>query len=566
MTNDVSGHIFPLLKHLPFLIVDNTKKEIIFLSEPIQKKFSANGKLTEKSLKHFWRLIGLSALEIRQISSGKRNIFISENNYVIFKYPIWEDHEIIILSQLSEKQLFKAELKKRKSLIEIINKIFLSFSRETNIEELLQYVVEALHDSEFPYYHVGIFLVDDSGEFIYLAALAGKNKKFFEKEFPDGYFQSIHEGLIGKSIRLGKVIVAEDVKEEQDYQNLGVLPTVSEICVPIKSNGKVIGAINIEAEIRYSPDEWELTLIENIANYLGLVISNKLLVLELEEKQKEMENYVLEVQEAKERIENQTFEIIETMEEIEEAKQLIEKQNRIIQNELEMAGQLQRSLITPVPEVGNIEIATWYEPSASLGGDFYDFKLMGVNRLLFIEVDVTGHGVSSALLAAMSKISFQNAAESYYTPGDLLSIMNREFVSLNKTDMFFTAFVGMIDFKTRNLHYSNASHPYPILLRGEEVIYLDTDGFMVGVMPDIGFEDKKIKLEQDDVLLVYTDGIIEARNEEDEQFGQERLIQVIRETKNQSLQEVLEHVVKTVKQFSSQNLEDDVTLLAFRIL
>ncbi|GAB4185481.1 MAG: hypothetical protein Kow00108_22970 [Calditrichia bacterium] len=559
-------NIYPILEQLPYLVLENRK--IIYMSQGFKREFLTNGKSREMSLKDFDDLqmvLKISPAQIGELFSSNEIKSISNDHVFMARVKLQQGFSLIFVNKIPGEVLFKKELERRKSLISIINKIFQSFAKEIDIEDLLQFIAQALHDSEFPYYHVGIFLVDDSGEYIYLASLAGENSDYFLSKFPDGYFQEINSGVIGRAVRTGETQVITDVSQDPDYEDLGEMPTKSEIVVPIRSNEKVVGVINIESKTIYNPDEWELTLIENVANYLGLVISNKLLIFELENKQQELENYILEAQEAKERVENQTFEIIETMEQIEKARQQIEKQNNLMQKELEMAGNLQRALITPVPELKDLEIATWYEPSAGLGGDFYDFKVLGPHRFLFIEVDVTGHGVSSALLAAMSKISFQNAADNFYTPGELLHLMNEEFVKINKDDMFFTAFAGMVDTRKHKLYFSNGSHPFPLLIRGDEVIHLDTDGFMVGVMPGMSFEDKNIDLKKNDLIFVYTDGIIEARDDKDEQYGMERLTSLLLNNFHEDLNILLNKVVSDVKNFSTEKLEDDITLLAFRI-
>lgn len=565
MQKESGTKIFPLLDHLPFVILDENKN-IVYHSPAILRNFSFQFH-QESGIRweDFLRFLNLQDEEIEKLNELTDNFFISRKNFIFTIVPMENLARLVIVQKFSEEQYFALELKKRKALIRIINELFRGFEKDDSIEVVLQRVVDVLHQSEFPFYHVGIFLLDDTKKFLYLASLAGKNRDFFQEKYPDGYFQEVSVGILGRTVREGKIQVIPDVKKDPDYIDLDSLPTRSEICIPVYANEQIIGVINIESEEYYFPDEWELTLLENIANYLGLILTNKLLVLELEEKSKEMENYIFEVQEAKERIENQAFDIIQTMEQIEEAKSLIEKQNAIIQKELEMAGNLQKSLITPIPSIKGLEIATWFEPSASLGGDFYDFKMLDENRLLFLQVDVTGHGVSSAILAAMSKIAFQNASENFASPAAVLQFMNQEFHSLNNTDMFLSAFAGLIDLNTKTLYYSNASHPQPFLVRGEQVIELDSDGFLIGVLPDTTFEDKAIRLEKGDVLFIYTDGLIEVKNDQGIQLGKDRVKEMIISNHASSCKEKIHQLVKAVKAFSDHGLEDDLTLISFKI-
>ncbi|MCK5076552.1 MAG: serine/threonine-protein phosphatase, partial [Calditrichia bacterium] len=150
--------------------------------------------------------------------------------------------------------------------------------------------------------------------------------------------------------------------------------------------------------------------------------------------------------------------------------------------------------------------------------------------------------------------------------GKLLEDLNFEFKNLNDTDLFFSAFAGVIDVNNKILHYSNAAHPFPLLFKENEVAELDTDGFLIGVLPAMSYENKSIEIVEGDVLVVYTDGLIEARNENDKMYGTDGLKQYINKYMHKiELNVLLKNVIQDIKVFCNDSIDDDLTVLVFQI-
>ncbi|MCK5076276.1 MAG: SpoIIE family protein phosphatase [Calditrichia bacterium] len=566
LENIFSGLSFIMLK---------PENKVVYISEGFIKAFSYKEFTNDFSgdFNSLINKIGIKTEKVKEeiferINKGL-DYFIEIENECLYFLPIVFNKEqvsvIEIVNSPADKSVFH-NLKQKDELLQIITNIFEGLVENHDIGELLQLTVQKLNDSKFPFYHVSIFLLDDSKEYVYLAAIEGGNKEFYVDKFPDGYFQKVNVGIIGNVICTKNKRIAVDVNKDPDYHEIENSPTITEICVPILFRDEIYGVINVESKILYKPGESEIKILENVAHYLAMAINTQMLLYEIERKQDEKEQYIAELQESKERVENQTFDIIENMEKIEQARKIIEKQNQRIQSELEIAGSLLKKLLPVTPEIPCIDFGIWFEPSASLGGDFYDFRVFEGNSLLFIQVDVTGHGVSSALLAAQSKIAFQNAADRFKSPGKLLEDLNNEFKNLNDTDLFFSAFAGYIDIKNRVLHYSNAAHPFPLLFKKNEVIELDTGGFLIGVLPVMEYEDKSIDLEENDVLVVYTDGLTEARNEKDEMYNTGGLKNFINKYKDKiEMNELLENLIQDIKEFSNDFVDDDLTILTFKM-
>jgi serine phosphatase RsbU (regulator of sigma subunit)/CBS domain-containing protein len=236
-----------------------------------------------------------------------------------------------------------------------------------------------------------------------------------------------------------------------------------------------------------------------------------------------------------------------------------------LRHNLRVAGRLQQRLLLPrkPPEWPELRWGIHYAPLDHLGGDYYDLALHGPDRLGILIADASGHSVAAGMVAIMSRIAFVEASHQWDSPGEVLSAVNKRLQGMAE-ERFVTAFYGILDRRTRVFTYANAGHPYPLRYspRTDSVHPLPAQGFLLGIMPDEVYRERTVQLEPGDRLCFYTDGLIEARNEIGELFGETRLEKCFKDHGREEPQGIVGKFLEHQREFSgSQPLGDDVTLM-----
>ncbi len=199
-----------------------------------------------------------------------------------------------------------------------------------------------------------------------------------------------------------------------------------------------------------------------------------------------------------------------------------ERLNRKMILEMEMAARLQNGILSPGSlDMGKMRACARYQPSANIGGDFYDLRVLGEGCASIFLADAVGHGVSAALLAAMAKTALENALTGQVQPSRVLGALNRSFQFCSRHGKYLTAFFGLLDCNSGELTYSLAGHVPPLLYCAarKDVETLDSPGLCLGIFEEGGYEDRQTYLASGDRLFAYTDGIYEASPDEHHLFG-----------------------------------------------
>lgn len=200
-----------------------------------------------------------------------------------------------------------------------------------------------------------------------------------------------------------------------------------------------------------------------------------------------------------------------------------------VQREVELAAAIQRSLLPAAPPaVPGIALAGRCAPAANVGGDYYDF-LPGHGGVSLLVADVSGHSIGAALMMAMARSILRREIGEGKGPAEVLAAANVTlFDDLVNSALFITAFCARYDPATRELAYANAGHNLPLLHHGDGTLEeLDTDGAALGILPDVAFEERRTTLAPGETLVLYTDGVVEARAAGGEPFGEERLAHLL---------------------------------------
>ncbi len=256
-----------------------------------------------------------------------------------------------------------------------------------------------------------------------------------------------------------------------------------------------------------------------------------------------------------------------------EAQKSVVEQERM-QKEMQVAQEIQHSLLPgKVPAVSGYDIASLYRAAKEVGGDYYDFVSVDEDTLGVVVADVSGKGVPGSLVMTMIRTALRMEARGSHSAADVMSRMNDFVTEDMKKGMFVTIFYLILDSKNRIISYASAGHNPMVLFRAEtdETFFLNPRGFPVGIsLPDESLfrrsiDVEKIKLKKDDMLVIYTDGVTEAMNEAREQYGEDRLLALIKEYGRKSPDEFVDALNEDIKVFTSgypQN--DDITVVAMK--
>ena len=250
-----------------------------------------------------------------------------------------------------------------------------------------------------------------------------------------------------------------------------------------------------------------------------------------------------------------------------EARQQLAQQLIAINNELEMAREIQLSILPhELPKVAGLDLAARYMPMTSVAGDFYDFIITDDKHLGILIADVSGHGLPSALIASMLQVALSAQVTHASDPARVLSGLNKALCGKFKQN-FVTAAYIFVDTEKQTMSYAGAGHP-PLLIwqksTGKTTQVLE-NGLVLGMFSDATYSDVALLLEPGDRTVLYTDGIVEAPNPSQEQFGEERIMRSMENNKgldaDQFANVFLEELSLWSAQTHEQGQQDDITLL-----
>ncbi|MBQ2214232.1 MAG: SpoIIE family protein phosphatase [Erysipelotrichaceae bacterium] len=241
-----------------------------------------------------------------------------------------------------------------------------------------------------------------------------------------------------------------------------------------------------------------------------------------------------------------------------------------IESELTLARDIQKGMIPDefpaFPDRTEFDLYAIMKPAREVGGDYYDFALVDNSHLAFVMADVSGKSISASLFMAVAKTLMKSHAKRGLKPSEIFRAVNNTLCDGNKTGLFVTAWMGIIDLNTGKVIYANAGHCPPVIVRnGVPEVLSCKPCFILGGMENMEYPDFEIKLEKGDIIYLYTDGVTEAENVTNELYGTERLLNVIRGNYNCDMKEFCDNIEKDIHDFEKGNEQfDDLTMLALR--
>lgn len=242
-----------------------------------------------------------------------------------------------------------------------------------------------------------------------------------------------------------------------------------------------------------------------------------------------------------------------------------------ISTELNLATQIQADMLPrifpPYPERKEFELYATMNPAKEVGGDFYDFFMIDDDHLALVMADVSGKGVPAALFMVIAKTLIKNRAQMGGSPSEVLADVNRRLCESNEAELFVTVWLGILETSTGHVIASNAGHEYPAVMKsgGDYELLKTKQSPAVATLEGLKFRQNEFDLHSGDTLYLYTDGVAEATNSDEMLYGTDRMLEALNMTKNDSAEEVLISMKKSVDDFTGEAPQfDDITMLCLK--
>jgi sigma-B regulation protein RsbU (phosphoserine phosphatase) len=409
---------------------------------------------------------------------------------------------------------------KLRLLLDITQKI----SRSLDLDEVLNLVMDTL-GSLLPYDAAGIYLIEhkETGDpYIFKSKVIRGYDISFELVEPR---LKIGEGFLGRVAQSGKPIISPDVSKDSRYF-AARKPTRSEMVAPIISNDRVIGAFDLESDHLSAYDKDDLSILQLLTSQVAIII-----------------------------------------EKVELTQHAIEKKR--IEAQLEIARTVQLELLPDHdPDFANFDISAYNFPTEEVSGDYYDCVKIFDDQIGIVVADAVGKGIPAALLMSFLRACLRSGIQIGYAPHIALSNVNNLLWDSVEDHQFITAIYGILDGTNRTFVFSNAGHNPPILIKPDgEFRFVEYGDTPLGMFYDTHYHQHFIRMEQGQVLVIYTDGITEAANDNDEEYGQERFAKRVLECIDRPAKEMIDHVRRGVSDFTNRKfLDDDGTLFIVKAL
>lgn len=408
----------------------------------------------------------------------------------------------------------KKESLEKETLLEVER----SLSSSLDLDEVLELILDSLL-KVVKYDAAVIFLIDKKRQEIEHIKARG-----FDPALEPDLQLKVGQGLAGWAAQTKRSLIVPNVKEDHRYIEARV-ETQSGMVVPIVSNERTIGVFEIESNDLDAYDEDDLELLDAFASLAAISI-----------------------------------------ERARQHKEILEK--RKLEEEISIARRIQKTFLPDkYPQIPGFDISGINIPSEMVGGDYYDFIPIIENQVGIAIGDVSGKGIPAALIMASFRASLIAEIRNNYAIRSIMFKVNNLLFESTAQDTYVTAVYGVLDTKNRIFTFTNAGHNAPILRHAKgEMEYLTQGGIALGIFENSKYEERPLGLNPGDIMLFYTDGVTEAKNEKEEEFGTKRLKQVINDSYHLSASEIQNRIYQAVKNFTGNLPQaDDLTMIVIKV-
>lgn len=401
---------------------------------------------------------------------------------------------------IANAKLYESERGNREMLA-LLYEVSLDMGSTLELDELMHKVAAAVKTA-INYHIFSIFLLDEHQGVLKPKIVIRSNEREFQKlSIPLGM------GLIGTSAKLNEPIRIADVTKDPRYLPVHT-ETRSEMVVPLVHKGRVVGVVDVEStEIDYFTDYHHQFLV-TLASRIAMAMAGAELYAKVFENERRMDR------------------------------------------EMKIARELQHNLMPDeMPAVEPLTVAALFKPVAHLGGDLYDWITFDDGRLAILLGDVAGKGAPAALYAALSSGIIRTRAGRKYPPGQMLELVNKSLYERPVESQYVALVYSIFDPKNNKITLANSGLPYPLLVHGGRSHFLELAGIPLGLFPDSKYQELELILTPGDILVLYSDGVVEAINEAGEDFGLKRLAEAVRSNHEGTPEEIVKAVNAEVEEF-----------------
>jgi phosphoserine phosphatase RsbU/P len=418
---------------------------------------------------------------------------------------------------IENAKVYESERKSRE-LLALLYEISLDMGSTLEIGELVKKIAAGIK-SRIKYHIFSIFLLDERDGLLKPKFIIRSNEEEHRKlALPLG------TGLVGTAAQLNEPLRIGDVSKDPRYLNIHS-ETLSELVVPLTSKGRVVGVLSLESTERdYFTDNHQRFLM-TLASRVASALVNAELYARVSDNEQRMDR------------------------------------------EMKIAREIQRQLMPDeLPSMPPLSMAVFFKPVAQLGGDLYDWIQFDDGRLAIVVGDVAGKGAPAALYGAMSSGIIRTRAGRKYPPGQMLELVNKTLYQRPIESQYVALTYSIYEPATRKITLANSGLPYPLLIRSGQPSFLDVGGIPLGLFADSKYEETTLTLEAGDVLVLYSDGLVESRNDNGDDFGMKRLADTVRVNHEKSPNEIVKAVRDTLAKFIGRRRpHDDRTMIVIKM-
>ncbi|MGB8477251.1 MAG: SpoIIE family protein phosphatase [Acidobacteriaceae bacterium] len=404
--------------------------------------------------------------------------------------------------------------------LELLHEISRELTSILDPEQLLDRVGKLLQ-RVIPYQMFAIWMLDEKSNMLIhrFSIRFGKTDNSFSEPVP------LQRGLIGAAVSTRQAIIVGDVRTDPRY--IMVHPeTRSEMAVPLIYKGKVLGVLDLEHTKAHFFSEDNVHAVSTLAAQLAIAMENAGLYQRLAQEEQRLEE------------------------------------------DLTMARKVQfRLMPQTVPEPVHAEVAARFVPARTIGGDLYDFLDYGDGRTAIVLGDVSGKGAAGALYAALVSGVMRSLAAQKPNAAKMLAALNDQLQERKLEAQYVTMLFAIWNDNDRTLQVANAGGCQPLYLRAKGVEPIQATGIPLGMFPDVEYDEFTLSTQPGDMLVFYSDGMIDAENDRDEMFDMDRLTAVLEKHRQCSASTMVANILKEVSEFQG-NVEhfDDETVIALRVI
>ena len=424
------------------------------------------------------------------------------------------NHQIAVA--IDNAHLYR-EVKREALEKDLLYRLGKKLSGKLEVNEVMREIMDSL--KQVVSYDVGgVFLVEPESNEIHGLYTVGYDPKY------DAQFQlKIGQGLLGHVASTGEPVIVSNVTKDSRYINANP-DTRSEIVVPIKLDERLIGVLNLESSQINDFTPKSLALISAFASQAAISLERA-------------------------RLHEASL------------------QTKGFEEQLHIAREIQRTFLPASnPSINGYDLAGTNISSGQVGGDYYDFIRIVDSHLGVAIGDVSGKGIPAALIMASFRASLIAEIRNNYSIRTICQKVNSLMYESLEPGNYVTAMYGVLDSKNHIFTFSNCGHNLPFILRANDTVeYLREGGPVLGVSADGVYEEQAMVIAPSDMMVFYTDGVTEVFDEHGEEYGLDRLVQVVKENRHRTASEIEDVIYKTVTSFATpSHIFDDLTMIIIK--